>query len=210
MPEFNTSAGINSGSKRITSYYEVATDAALLDHILKQGRGRTSLKHLFRDLRLHGEERDRIEAALDRLAARGEIVEMHNGHYVAMEGNREFAVGRVSVHRDGFGFLVPDKPIPDVEGDVYLSKDAIRGAMNGDRAVVRITHTGQGRTEGEIRKILRRAHPAVVASFALARRGMFVVPHDERLREWIEIPLDMAIPPSVEQVDRIGPKAIAI
>ncbi len=186
------------------------TDAALLDHIIKHGRGRTSLKHLFRDLRLHGEERDRIEAALDRLAARGEIVEMHNGHYVAMEGNREFAVGRVSVHRDGFGFLVPDKPIPDVEGDVYLSKDAIRGAMNGDRAVVRITHTGQGRTEGEIRKILRRAHPAVVGEFRITRRGMFVVPHDERLREWIEIPLDMAIPPSVEQVDRIGPKAIAI
>src|SRR5205814_1320964 len=114
------------------------TDGALLDHILKRGRGRTSLKHLFRELRLHGEDRDRIEASLDRLAARGELVEMHNGHYVATAGNREFAVGRVSIHRDGFGFLIPDQPIPDVEGDVYLGKDAIRGAMHGDRAVVRI------------------------------------------------------------------------
>src|SRR5260221_14783453 len=101
------------------------TDAALLDHILKQGRGRTTLKHLFRDLRLRGEDRDRIESALDRLTARGELIEMHNGYYMATAGNREFAVGRVSIHRDGFGFLVPDQPIPNVEGDVYLSKDAI-------------------------------------------------------------------------------------
>ena len=186
------------------------TDAALLEHILKQGRGRSSLKHLFRDLRVHGEDRDRIEAALDRLTARGELVEMHNGHFMATAGNREFAVGRVSIHRDGFGFLIPDKPIPDVAGDVYLSKEAIRGVMNGDRAVVRVTHTGQGRTEGEIRKILKRAHPSVVGEFRINRRGMFVVPHDERLREWIEIPLDLAIPPPAEQVDRIGARAIEI
>jgi ribonuclease R len=186
------------------------TDAALLDHIVKTGRGRISLKHLFRELRVHGEDRDRIESALDRLTARGELVEMHNGHYAATEGNREFAVGRVSIHRDGFGFLIPDKPIPDVQGDVYLNKDAIRGVMNGDRALVRITHTGQGRAEGEIRRILKRAHPAVVGEVRITRRGMFVAPHDERLHEWIEIPLDLAIPPPAEQVDRIGPKAIEI
>jgi ribonuclease R len=189
---------------------QVMTDAALLEHILQQGRGRTSLKHLFRDLRVHGEDRDRIEAALDRLTARGELVEMHNGHYMATAGNREFAVGRISIHRDGFGFLIPDKPIPNVAGDVYLSKEALRGAMNGDRAMVRVTHTGQGRTEGEIRKILKRAHPAVVGEFRITKRGMFVVPHDERLREWIEIPLDLAIPPPAEQVNRIGARAIEI
>ena len=43
---------------------------------------------------------------------------------------------------------------------------------------------------------------------------MFVVPHDERLTEWIEIPEDMAIPDAAAagnaQVDRIGPKPIEI
>ena len=187
------------------------TDAALLEHISNQARGRTNLKQLYRDLKARGDSRDAIEAALDRLAARGDIVELHNGHYVATAGSREFVAGRVSIHRDGYGFLIPDRPIPGVAGDIYLSRDAARGAMNGDRAIARITHAAPGgRTEGEIRKVLKRAHPAVVGEFRINRRGMFVVPHDERIREWIEIPLDMAIPPPAEQVDRIGPSPIEI
>ena len=48
--------------------------------------------------------------------------------------------------------------------------------MNGDRAIARITHTGRaGRAEGEIRKILKRAHPSVVGEFHISRRGLFVV-----------------------------------
>ena len=187
------------------------TDAALLDHISKQPRGRTSLKQLYKDFRLRGDDRDTLDAAMDRLAARGEIVELNAGHYVATAGNREYVSGRVSVHRDGFGFLIPDRPVPGISGDVYLNKETIRGVMNGDRAMVRITHAGPaGRMEGEIRKVLRRAHPSVVGEFRITRRGMWVVPHDERLQEWIEIPQDLAIPGPVEHPDRIGPKPIEI
>ena len=187
------------------------TDAALLDHISKQPRGRTSLKQLYKDFRLRGDDRDTLDAAMDRLAARGEIVELNAGHYVATAGNREYVSGRVSVHRDGFGFLIPDRPVPGISGDDYLHKEPIRGVMNGDRAMVRITHAGPaGRMEGEIRKVLRRAHPSVVGEFRITRRGMWVVPHDERLQEWIEIPQDLAIPGPVEHPDRIGPKPIEI
>jgi ribonuclease R len=186
-------------------------DAALLAHIAKQPRGHVSLKHLFKDLRIRGEERDRIEAALDRLAAKGEVVELNAGHFTATSGNREYSAGRVSVHKDGFGFLVPDHPIPGMSGDIYLSRDSLRGAMNGDKAIARITFRGSdGRFEGEIRKILRRAHPSVVGEFRIMRRGMFVVPHDERIKDWIEIPQEMAIPPVGPQTDRIGPRPMEI
>ncbi|MEP6714959.1 MAG: ribonuclease R [Terriglobia bacterium] len=187
------------------------TDAALLEHVSKQQRGRANLKQLLRDFRVRGEERNNMEEALGRLTSRGDLIELNAGHYVATAGNREYASGRVSVHRDGYGFLIPDKPIPGVVGDIYLAKDAIRGTMHGDRAIVRITHTGPvGRTEGEVRKVLKRAHPTVVGEFRITRRGMFVAPHDERLREWIEIPQDMAIPPIATQAERIGPKPIEI
>ncbi len=192
------------------------TDATLLDHIQKQHRSRTNLKQLFRDFKMRGDERAELENALDRLTSRGELVEVTAGHYAATAGSREYVSGRVSIHRDGYGFLIPDKPIPGVVGDIYLNKDAVRGAMHGDRAIVRISHTGgshssqPGRTEGEIRKVLKRAHPSVVGEFRITRRGMFVAPHDERLREWIEIPQDMAIPAEAEQVDRIGPQRIEI
>jgi ribonuclease R len=189
------------------------TDSALLAHIAKQPNGKTGLKHLFKELRVKGEDRKEIESALDRLAARGDLVELSNGHYAATSRSREFIPGRVSIHRDGYGFLIPDHPIPGVSGDLYIGRDSTRGAMNGDRAIGRITHMGaNGRTEGEIVKILRRAHPTVVGQFRINRRGLFVVPHDDRLTDWIEIPEDMAIPdPNADaQVDRIGPAPIHI
>ncbi|MDP9054481.1 MAG: ribonuclease R, partial [Acidobacteriota bacterium] len=171
------------------------TDAALLAHIAKQPNGKTGLKHLFKELRIKGEDRRAIETALDRLAARGELIELNNGHYAVTSRSREFIAGRISMHRDGYGFLIPDHPIPGLSGDLYLARDRTLGAMNGDRAMARITHAGaQGRSEGEVVKILRRAHPTVVGQFTIHRRGLFVIPHDERLTDWIEIPEDMAIP----------------
>jgi len=191
------------------------TDSALLAHITKQPQGKTGLKHLFKELRIKGDERAAIETALDRLAARGDLVELSNGHYVATSRSREFVAGRMSVHRDGYGFLIPDRPVPGVSGDFYIGRDNTLGAMNGDRVIGRITSLGpQGRSEAEVVRILRRAHPTVVGQFRIHRKGLFVAPHDERLTEWIEIPEDMAIPDAAAagqaQVDRIGPAPIEI
>ena len=117
-------------------------DSALLEHIVRQPHGKTSLKHLFRELRVKGDDRASIEAAVDRLTGRGELIQLPNQHYVAASKSREFVAGRVSIHRDGYGFLVPDRPIPGVQGDLYIGRDNTRGAMNGDRAIGRITHSG--------------------------------------------------------------------
>lgn len=191
------------------------TDSALLAHIAKQPNGKAGIKHLFKELRIKGDERRAIETALDRLAARGDLVELSNGHYVATSRSRDYAAGRVSIHRDGYGFLIPDRPLPGVTGDLYIPRDSTLGAMNGDRAIARITHLGAGgRTEAGIVRILKRAHPTVVGQFRIHRRGLFVVPHDDRLTEWIEIPEDLAIPESAAaghaQLDRIGPAPIEI
>jgi ribonuclease R len=115
------------------------------------------------------------------------------------------------MHRDGYGFLIPDHPPAGISGDIFLARGAAKGAMNGDRAIAKITFVGKDqRAEGEIVRMLRRAHPTVVGEFRITRRGMFVAPQDERLREWIEIPDDMAIPPSDAAVNRIGPKPMEI
>lgn len=97
--------------------------------------------------------------------------------------------GRLSVHRDGFGFVIPDTPIPGVEGDLFLPPDVAAKAMHGDRVAARITRFGrEGRAEGDIVKILDRAHTTVVGRCRLKRRGLFVQPHDERIQHWIAIP----------------------
>jgi ribonuclease R len=63
----------------------------------------------------------------------------------------------------------------------------------------------EGRAEGEIVRILRRAHITVVGEFRIKKRGNYVIPSDERVQQWIEIPEGMEIPPKQSMEDRVGP-----
>src|SRR5262245_30163771 len=115
------------------------TDAALIAHIARLPHARATFKQLVRELGAKGPPRHDLETALDRLASRGELIELRSGQYVLAERSREFAVGRLSIHRDGYGFLIPDRPIPGVAGEVFIPPDAAARAMHGDRAVVRVS-----------------------------------------------------------------------
>ncbi len=124
---------------------------------------------------------------------------------MALGSTREFAAGRLSVHRDGYAFVIPDVPIPGINGDIYIPKEAAARAMHGDRVVARVGRVGaDGRVEGEIVRVLRRAHASVVGEFHLRRSGNVVVPHDERIRQWIEIPDEFALPGTGAAANRVG------
>ncbi len=186
-------------------------DVALLQHISHLPHGKANLKHLLRELRIKGAEREKLEAALERLVDRGDLIEVRSGHFTATAKSRELAVGRMSIHRDGYGFLIPDKPIEGITGDIFIPGSATKGAMNGDRAIVRIARIERGgRSDGEVVKILRRAHPTVVGEFRVGSRGgYYVIPQDERLRDWIDIPEDLTIPHGGD-LHRIGAKKIEV
>jgi len=82
--------------------------------------------------------------------------------------------------------------------------EATKG-MHGDRALVHVTHHGgEGRAEGEIIRILRRAHITVVGEFRIKKRGNYVISSDERVQQWIEIPEGMEIPPTQSLAGRGG------
>ena len=181
------------------------TDAALLEHMCKLPHARANFKQLVRELGAKGEQRADLEAALERLAARGELIELRSGHFAVTARSREFAVGRLNMHRDGYGFLISDRPAPGVTGDIFIPPESAEKAMHGDRVVVRIARIEPGgRADGEIVKVLKRAHPTVVGEFRIGRRGQYVVPHDGRIQQWIEIPEGLEIPPPGPIVDRIG------
>jgi ribonuclease R len=186
-------------------------EAALLEHISRLPHSKANFKQLVRELGARIRSRQDLETMLARLVARGDLIETRVGHFVATRGNREFAVGRLSMHRDGYGFLISDHPLENITGDIYIPAGATRTAMHGDRVVVRIARIEPGgRADGEVAKILKRAHPTVVGQFQVRPRGFFVIPHDERLRDWIEIPEELAIPAPAAQVDRIGPQPVEI
>ena len=180
----------------------------VLDHIRKLPHGRATLRQLLRELSRRGLTRVELEAELARLAARGEIVETRSGQYAAMGATREYATGSLNVHREGYAFVTPRIPVPGLKGDVYIPKEAAERAMHGDRVVVRIGRIEpDGRAHGEIVRVLHRAHPEVVGEFRIRRTGFFLVPHDERIRQWIEIPEDMALPRRGENIHRVGAEA---
>jgi len=119
--------------------------------------------------------------------------------------------GRLSVHRDGYGFVIPDEPIPGLKGDIYVSKESATRAMHGDRVRVRIRRIdAEGRAHGDIVDVLRRAHPTVVGEFHFRRKANVVVPHDERIRQWIRIPEGMELPAAQPEVHRVGARAVAV
>ncbi len=181
-------------------------DRDVLEHIRELPHARATYKQLVRELGLQGESRDALEDALDRLTDKGLLVELRSGHFIATGANAEYVAGRLSVHRDGFGFLIADAALPEtIRGDIFLPPREAAKGMNGDRALVHITRFGsEGRAEGEIVRILRRAHITVVGEFKVRKRGNFVAPSDDRLRQWIEIPDGMEKPQRDLALDRVG------
>src|SRR5664279_5089250 len=164
------------------------TDAAIVAHISQLPHSRANFKQLVRELGAKGDSRNELEAALTRLTARGDLIELKSGQYVVTARTREFAVGRLNLHRDGYGFLISERPIPGIAGDVFISPEAAEKAMHGDRVIVRICllYTSDAADE-EIVKVLKRAHPTVVGEFKIGRRGCYVVPADGRIHQWIAI-----------------------
>src|SRR5436309_12748500 len=132
------------------------TDAVLLDHISRLPHARANFKQLVRELGSRGPNREELEATLARLTAQGDLIELRSGHYAVTALSREFAVGRLQMHRDGYGFLISDRPIEGITGDLFIPPDSAEKAMHGDRVVARIARVeADGRADGEIVKVLK-------------------------------------------------------
>jgi ribonuclease R len=187
------------------------TDAGLLQHIAGLPHARASFKQLVRELGARGDNRVDLELALARLVSRGDLLELRPGHYTVTARSREYAVGRLHMHRDGFGFLISERPVEGVTGDIFIPPESAQKAMHGDRVLIRILRIeSSGRADGQIVKVLKRAHPTVVGEFRVRRNGNFVAPQDERIQQWIEIPEGMEFPTVRASLDRIGVKPVEI
>jgi ribonuclease R len=109
--------------------------------------------------------------------------------------------GRLVLHHDGYGFVVPNPPVEWLDRDVFIPRDGIEDAMHGDSVLVKIQRvSGSGdsqRAEGRIIRVLGRAHPTVVGLFRYGSRGNTVLPYDARMQHAIEIPPGMELTPGL-------------
>jgi ribonuclease R len=180
------------------------SDSTILKHIARQPKRAAGFKQLVRELGLHGEARGTLDALLQKLVAAGELVQLNSDRYglpqaAPDKNDKNLVVGRLTMHRDGFGFVIPDASSlsPSLKsrlaGDIFIAPHAIGNAMHGDRVLVDITAIRpDGRAEGRIVRPVVRAHPTVVGIFHYGNRHNFVKPIDSK------ITMEIVIPPGKE------------
>src|SRR5271155_5575050 len=108
--------------------------------------------------------------------------------------------GRIVAHRDGYAFLVPDSPMPRVEGDLFIGRDGLGDAMHGDRVLARIERRrADGRAEGRVVQIVAREHPTIVGLFRYGPHGNVVLPYDVRILHEVIIPPGAELTPELRE-----------
>lgn len=180
------------------------TRSSVLSHMETLPHARATYKQLVKEFNAKGPGRAALDDALEQLVGRGDLIEWKTGHFVRAGASKEFVSGRLQMHRDGYGFVIPDRPVEGMQGDLFLPPDALEGAMHGDQVLARVARMERGgRAYGEIARILKRAHVFVVGEFRVSRQN-YVIPHDPRVRQRVTIPEGLEKPPQDAQVHRIG------
>jgi ribonuclease R len=181
------------------------SDSVILKKIEHQPKRAAGFKQLVRELGLHGEQRRELDDRLDRLVASGQLIRVDSDRYAlpSASAGKNMIVGRLSMHRDGYGFVLPDAKSLDTRfkdklaGDIFIPPPFIGSAMHGDRVLVEVgTIRPDGRAEGRIIRPVNRAHTTVVGTFRYGSRYNYVIPIDEKIRQEIVIPPGLEYPES--------------
>jgi len=149
-----------------------------------------TVKELLQLLRIPKEQRPAFKRRLQSLVASGELIEIR-GQRFGLPDRMNLVVGKVVTNPRGFGFVVPDRPLEEVKGDVFIAGSNLNQAMHGDRVVARIERVSETRAEGRIVRILERGSASVVGRYDIDASGLsFVLPFDRRLIMDVQIPSD--------------------
>src|SRR5215475_7929012 len=86
------------------------SDNTILAHIARQSKRQAGYKQLVRELGLHGEERRELNDHLHKLVKTGQLIPIDSDRYQLPQAaaDKNLVAGRLSMHRDGFGFVIPD------------------------------------------------------------------------------------------------------
>jgi ribonuclease R len=156
-------------------------------------------KVLEKKLGCHDDESlEKLQIALDALEKIGILVK-DRGRYRRVQ-EEDVVEAKLRCSSKGFCFA-----IQDVEGadDIYIQKSHLSTAWNGDRVLVKITKEGSRRRspEGQVRLILERVNPSVLARVKQTHEGYRAVPLDDRLLFELDLqPNDETLEQAVEHL----------
>ncbi len=169
--------------------------------ILRNASGPNDMAIIATTLKVQPEELEGLTRRLNAMERDGQIKLDRNGFY-QLANQTSFIVGRVSGHREGYGFLIPD----DASADIFLPEKEMRKVLNGDRVQVRVMgNDKRGRPEGMIVEVVARANTHVIGRL-LNENGVWILaPEDKRIGQDILLQgnLSKAKPGQVVSVELI-------
>jgi ribonuclease R len=147
-----------------------------------------TIRELLQRLKIPKEQRSSLTRLLKQLVESGHLIETRGNRY-GLPDRMNLVVGRVQTNPRGFGFVVPDRALEGVDGDIFIAGSNLNQAVHGDRVVARIEHARGERVEGRIVRILQRGSSTIVGRYDVDERGMgFLVPFDRRVIVDVLIP----------------------
>lgn len=170
----------------------MVSEQAILRKLEKQPKQAAGYKQLVRELGVRGDERRVLAEMLAEMVGKGKLKADADRFWLPKTvTTRNQVAGRLSMHRDGYGFVVPDRGQAEgrLAGDIFIPPNAIGSAMHGDRVLVELgAIRDPERAEGRIVRVLDRQHPTVVGTFHYGRKYNYVIPIDEKIKQDIIIP----------------------
>lgn len=137
-----------------------------------------SYTELFQGLELQAADQAAFNRLLGQLEKQGEVVKTRKSKY-GLPSMMNLVRGVISLGAKGFGIVVAES---SDYPEVFIYGRDLNGAMHEDKVLVRIMQLsyGQARAEGEVVRVLERAHAELVGTLTRGNRVWQVVPDDER------------------------------
>lgn len=132
------------------------------------------------------EQKEALKKRLRAMVRDGQLHQNRRNTY-GLVTKMELIPGYVIGHKDGFGFVVPDK---EDEEDLFLNARQMRTVFHGDKVLVRVSGLDhRGRREGVVIEVLEHNTHQLVGRYITESGIAFVQPSNTR------IPSDVLIPP---------------
>jgi ribonuclease R len=185
------------------------TEQQILHYVSKQPKHMAGFKQLIHDMGLKGKDRRTLQHLLRDMTRRRKLIAIGKERWglPTSASNQDLVVGRLRMHRDGYGFVIPEPgSLParaqgKLQGDIFIPPPDVGNAMHGDQVLVemgRLRH--DGKAEGRIVRVMEREQETVVGIFHYGSGRNYVTPIDEKLAMEIIIPPGMEYP-QVEDED---------
>jgi ribonuclease R len=180
---------VKSGGRNRNGSREIDAIAPEREEIIEmlEKRGRPlQRKDIVKELKVESDDsREILRRRLRAMVRDGQLIQTRRNAF-GLPARMDLVKGRISAHRDGFGFVIPD----DGGSDLYISSREMRKVLHGDRVLAGVTGTDrQGRREGMIAEVLERANDSIVGRYVEENGIALVVPDDPRINQDVMIPL---------------------